>query len=480
MVHSSRLMLTRGWTTLCLLGLLAGQVLGKKWGETGTTKRYTPDWESLDSRPLPAWFDEAKVGIFIHWGVFSVPSYINEWFWWLWKGPTPDPAAKLYMEIFYPGGFAYADFAKQFRAEFFDPHHWADIFHASGAKYVVLTSKHHEGFCNWPSPTSWNWNAVDVGPRRDLVGELAQAIRTKTGMQFGVYHSLFEWFNPLYLADESSNYTKQSFVDQKTMPELYDLVERYRPSVIWSDGSPGTSDYWKAKEFLAWLYNDSPVKDFVVANDRWGSDVECKHGDFLTCQDRYHPTVLPKKKWESCVTLDKYSWGFRRNSRIQDYLTNQTLVETIAFGGNFLINVGPTAWGTIEPIFEERLLTMGDWLSANGMAIYDSVPWTVQKDPKRPKLWYTKQRPKATTNSVSAVYALFADWPAGPDHSLLLSAVKAEPGKTPNCTLLAFEKGIGVTAAESEGGLQLSLPAYPPERMQFVWVVRLENVQERP
>ncbi|BHF82448.1 Tissue alpha-L-fucosidase [Sparganum proliferum] len=401
----------------------------------------------------------------------------------MWKGPTPDPAAKLYMDIFYPSGFAYADFAKQFRAEFFDPHHWADIFHASGAKYVVLTSKHHEGFCNWPSSTSWNWNAVDVGPRRDLVGELAQAIRSKTGMQFGVYHSLFEWFNPLYLADVSSNHTKQSFVDQKTMPELYDLVERYRPSVIWSDGSPGTSDYWKAKEFLAWLYNDSPVKDFVVANDRWGSDVECKHGDFLTCADRYHPTVLPKKKWESCVTLDKYSWGFRRNSRIQDYLTNQelieTLVETIAFGGNFLINVGPTAWGTIEPIFEERLLTMGDWLSANGMAIYDSVPWTVQKDPKRPKLWYTKQRPKATSNSVSAVYALFADWPAEPDHSLLLSAVKAEPGKTPNCTLLAFEKAISVTAEEREGGLLLSLPAYPPERMQFVWVVRLENVQER-
>ncbi|VDN24018.1 unnamed protein product [Dibothriocephalus latus] len=147
------------------------------------------------------------------------------------------------------------------------------------------------------------------------------------------------------------------------MPELYDLVERYRPSVIWSDGCPSTSDYWKAKEFMAWLYNDSPVKDFVVVNDRWGSDVECAHGDFLTCQDR---PILPFVKPQELM---------------------ETLVEVIAFGGNFLINVGPTAWGTIDPIFEERLLTMGDWLAVNGMAIYDSVPWVVQKDPKRPKLW---------------------------------------------------------------------------------------------
>lgn len=105
------------------------------------------------------------------------------------------------------------------------------------------------------------------------------------------------------------------------MPELMDLVKRYRPSVVWSDGAPATSDYWKAKEFLAWLYNDSPVKDEVVVNDRWGSDADCQHGDFFNCADRFHPNKVLPHKWESCITLDRYSWGYRRESSLADYLS---------------------------------------------------------------------------------------------------------------------------------------------------------------
>jgi alpha-L-fucosidase len=112
----------------------------------------------------------------------------------------------------YPPGFTYADFAKEFRAEFFDPAQWAEIFSSSGAKYVVLTSKHHEGYCMWPSKNSFNWNSKDVGPNRDLVGELASAIREKTQLRFGLYHSLYEWFNPLYLSDKSSSFKNQDFV----------------------------------------------------------------------------------------------------------------------------------------------------------------------------------------------------------------------------------------------------------------------------
>ena len=111
-------------------------------------------------------------------------------------------------------------------------------------------------------------------------------------MHFGLYHSLYEWYNPLYLQDKANNFTTQDFVRLKTLPELYELVNTYRPEVIWSDGDwevPEEVDYWNATHFLAWLYNDSPVKDYVVVNDRWGNAAWCKHGDFFNCEDRFNP-----------------------------------------------------------------------------------------------------------------------------------------------------------------------------------------------
>ncbi|CAH1794581.1 unnamed protein product, partial [Owenia fusiformis] len=159
---------------------------------------YSPTWESLDSRPIPTWYDEAKFGIFINWGVYSVPSFGSEWFWWNWKGRHAQ-AYVDFMKANYPPGFEYADFAPMFTAEFYDPELWADMFNESGARYIVLSSKHHEGFTHWPSNVSFNWNSLDVGPHRDLIGDLASAIRSRTNTHFGLYHSLFEWFHPLYL-----------------------------------------------------------------------------------------------------------------------------------------------------------------------------------------------------------------------------------------------------------------------------------------
>ena len=196
---------------------------------------YEANWKSIDSRPLPAWYDKAKVGIFIHFGVFSVPSFVDEWFWnwWLVK---KDPRIVDYMKRFYKPNFTYPEFAPQFTAEFFDPQQWAKLFAQSGAKYVVLTTKHHEGFTLWPSTYSPHWNSFEVGPKRDIVCELNQTIRA-AGLHFGTYYSLMEWFHPMYMAEKKANFsTTRDFVNFKVRPEMEELVNRYKPDIFWSDG----------------------------------------------------------------------------------------------------------------------------------------------------------------------------------------------------------------------------------------------------
>ncbi|MBN3306507.1 FUCO2 fucosidase, partial [Amia calva] len=310
----------------------------------------------------------------------------------------------------YPPNFQYQDFAPEFTAEFFDAKKWADIFAASGAKYVVLTTKHHEGYTLWGSNYSWNWNAVDMGPKRDLVKEIASAVRGHKDLRLGLYHSLFEWFHPLFLEDAANNFTTNKFPLAKSLPELYEIVNQYQPEVLWSDGDGNAPEsYWNSTGFLAWLYNDSPVRKTVVTNDRWGSGCICKHGGYYTCTDRYNPGHLLKHKWENCMTIDQKSWGYRRNADLKDYLTIeqlvQTLVETVSCGGNLLMNVGPTHDGQITPIFEERLRQMGQWLSVNGEAIYNSTPWRIQNDSVTPGVWYTANPQE------KAIYAVFLQWP---------------------------------------------------------------------
>ncbi|XP_043242495.1 alpha-L-fucosidase-like [Amphibalanus amphitrite] len=423
-----------------------------------TSAQYSPTWKSLDARPLPSWYDEAKVGIFLHWGVYSVPSFGDEWFWTRWKDPFDPQHAKFaeFMKKNYRPGFTYQDFAAQFTTELFDPDHWADLLQKSGARYVVLTSKHHEGYTLWPSAVSWNWNSMDVGPKRDLVGDLASAVRNRTDLRFGVYHSLYEWYNPLYKNDRY--YNRSDFVTMKTMPELKELVERYHPEVIWSDGDwTGMPEYWRSQEFLAWLYNDSPVKESVVTNDRWGSGTNCKHGGYYTCHDGYNPGTLQDHKFENCFTLDG-AWGYRRDSPLASYKSIENtlyqVISTVSCGGNVLINVGPTKDGIIMPIFEERLTQLGEWLGLNGEAIYSSKPWTVQHDPTNSDVWYTQRG--------GYVYGISLKWPT--DGFITM-------GSAPNvteCRLLGYD---GVL--EVENG-RVMLPPLQKVKSQWAWVFKFE------
>ncbi|KAK8788168.1 hypothetical protein V5799_022055 [Amblyomma americanum] len=445
-----------------------------------SSARYTPDWPSLDTRPLPPWFDEAKIGIFLHWGVFSVPSFGSEWFWHNWH--EGQPAYVEFMRLNYRPGFTYPDFAPQFTAEFFDPDHWADIFAKSGARYVVLTGKHHEGFTLWPSNVSWNWNAQDVGPHRDLVGDLADAVRRKGGLRFGVYHSMMDWYHPLYLADKASGFQSALFPPAKALPELVEIVERYRPDIVWSDGEwEAPETYWNSTSFLAWLYNDSPVRDTVVVNDRWGKGVRCKHGDFFNCDDQFNPGVLQTHKWENCLPVDKGSWGYRRDASLSDYRTVGELLDilasTVSCNGNLLINVGPTKDGVIHPAFEERLSQLGTWLGVNGEAVYGSRPWKHQNDSATPHIWYTANG--------SAVYVFVMRWPK--NEALYLESLEVSPSA--KITMLGLHSGgpFEWTPARSVGnnisrrtarrGTTVTFPKLTPDKLPtpWAWVLKVEG-----
>lgn len=154
-------------------------------------------------------------------------------------------------------------------------------------RYVILTAKHHDGFALFPSGRS-NWNSVDVGPKIDIVGALSNAVR-KYKMKFGVHYSLLEWFNKLYHDDKKHNFISTKYTDSIIWPDIKFLVNEYKPSVLSADGNEVAYDtYWRSKELLAWLYNESPVKDEIVVNDKWGKGTDCRHGSFYNCKSAYN------------------------------------------------------------------------------------------------------------------------------------------------------------------------------------------------
>ncbi len=356
-------------------------------------KKYEPNWKSLDSRPVAPWFADAKFGIFIHWGLYSVPAWspkgtYAEWYQFFLQDRkvTYGNGEFTGNEVFehhvnkYGEDFTYYQFAPMFKAELFNPDEWAELFKKAGAKYIVLTSKHHEGYALWPSKEAndrgFRWNSMDIGPHRDLIGELEKAIR-KTDIKFGLYYSLYEWYHPLWVND------KEKFVSEHLFPQFKDLIESYKPDIIWPDGEWELTDkQWKSPELLTWLFNESSVAKTIVINDRWGKDLRKKHGGYFTTE--YEETVEYGKPWEECRGMG-FSFGYNQAEDIQDYNSPKalvlTLVDIVSHGGNLLLDIGPNANGKIPPIMQERLLQIGKWLKTNGEAIYGTKKW------KKPVQW---------------------------------------------------------------------------------------------
>jgi alpha-L-fucosidase len=380
---------------------------------------YQPNWQSLDKRPTPVWFKDAKFGIFIHWGVYAVPGWCtkgNYAEWYQYGLQTNDTARQQFHAAKF-GNRSYYDLATDFKAELYNPDEWAKLFERSGAKYIVLTSKHHDGFALWPSKeanTTWGfpWNAVDAGPKRDLLGDLFKAVR-KTSVRAGMYYSLYEWFNPLWKSDPAK------FAATHTWPQMKDLINTYQPDVFWTDGDwDAPPETWKSQEFLSWVYNESPVKDKIVVNDRWGKDVRFKHGGIFTPE--YQPDMdFPNHDWEESRGMG-FSYGYNREEDAWDYNSTQSLIialiDKVSRGGNFLLDIGPDEHGKIPPIMQERLLQMGEWLQINGAAIYNTRRW------KQPFQWSEGRKDYKYKNAHAT-----DDWKTGGDVMLKLT-VDPDPG----------------------------------------------------
>jgi alpha-L-fucosidase len=444
--------------------------------------QYDATWNSINSRPVPEWFSDAKFGVFIHWGVYSVPAWApkgtySEWYWdamldrKLTVEPHADAVANAPTEhepsiwgkhvALYGEDAPYQDFAPQFKAEMFDPDRWAKTIERSGAKYVILTSKHHDGFCLWPSQHAWNWNSVDIGPHRDLLGDLTESVRAR-GITMGYYYSLYEWFNPLYLENP------ERYSLEHMHPQFKDLVERYEPALIYSDGEwDHPEETWHSAELLAWLYNESAVRENVVVNDRWGTDSRSKNGGYFTTEYGEvgeGKSLVEGKPWEEIRGIGA-SFGFNRNEMLDDYMSTRDLVlllvDTVSKGGNLCLNVGPTADGRIPVIQEERLAQVGDWLGVNGAAIYGSSKWRAISEGVSVRY----------TSTPDAVYAISIGWPGD---ELILREPK--PGRETHIELLGHDERLEWT--ESNGSLVIKVPRLAPDAVpgQYAYTFKLSGV----
>jgi alpha-L-fucosidase len=368
---------------------------------------YQPTYESVHTHPVPDWFQNAKLGIFIHWGLYSVPGWAQvgtdlgevlknggwkEWFknnayseWYMNTYQIEASTAQQHHQKTYGKNFDYKDFAPMFNkaAQNWNPDTWADVFKKVNARYVVLTTKHHDGFLLWNSRHK-NPFVQNYYSERDLPGELNDAVR-KRGMTMALYYSGgLDWtFNPKVIediADISVGVPQmKEYVDYANSHWL-ELIERYQPAILWNDiAYPANTNL---NELFAHYYNKIPEG---LVNNRFAQKFEIKDGhqvsdnhfDFETPEYSSFSEIR-ENKWESCRGIGT-SFGYNQVEGPEHYLSVQALihsfVDIVSKNGNLLLNIGPMADGTIPGLQLERLHALGEWLDINGEAIFDTRPW---------------------------------------------------------------------------------------------------------
>ena len=476
---------------------------------------FQADWSSLAAYRTPDWFSDAKFGIFLHWGVYSVPAFANEWYSrnMYVKG---SPAYEYHRAVYGPQSkFGYKDFIPQFTAAKFDAAAWVDLFVRAGARYIVPVAEHCDGFAMYDSDFT-SWDAAKMGPKRDIVGELAQATRAR-GLRFGVSSHRAEhwwWYNegtqydsdvndPRYAglygpasprtlpADSSAAEPNPSHLERWLPPSQAfladwlargtELVDKYHPDFMYFDwwiSQPAFAPY--LRKMAAYYYDESATR---------------KQTPVLTYKQEAFPPntavldiergkldTLRLQPWQSDTSVSIKSWGYVKDDEYRTAASLLTdLIDVVSKNGNLLLNVGPESDGTIAPEIRDVLLQMGAWLTTHGEAIYGTRPWVLygegptnapagREEVNRP---YTAADLRFTTRSGN-LYALGLAWPQ--DGHVLIKTLYTD---TPylahpirEVTLLG-STNVAVHWEQTSRGLAIQLPA---EHDDLPYALKIETL----
>ena len=461
---------------LAATGATALAGCGNRDDDPAEKGNFEATWDSIRTHEVPQWFDDAKLGIFVHWGLYSVPAWATpigelgsiDWAKWFMNNPYSEwylnslridgsPTQEHHRNT-YGNDFEYMDFVPQFNREVenWDPIAMASLFAEAGARYVVLTTKHHDGFTLWPSEVeNPNLPADRRSCSRDIVGELTSSVKSAQ-MRMGFYYSGgLDWsFNPepVNKLDEvwSTIIHTQEFADYADA-HWRELIQKYDPTILWGDiGYPEQSDLAR---IVADFYNTHP--DGVI-NNRFEIRKEgapSRHHDFTT-PEYAKMDAITDYKWETCRGLG-YSFGYNRVETEEHTIGEAELIHLLADitskNGNLLLNAGPMADGTIPAIQASRLRALGAWLGKNGEAIYGTRPWGRATGETADGI------PVRFTSKGNAVYAILLGQPKSKEVALDL-------GVTGERATVSVLGEAGTPEVSYEGGtLKATLEAPLPE-----------------
>lgn len=477
---------------------------------------YEANWESLTRYETPEWFQDAKFGIFIHWGPYAVPAFGSEWYPRLmymdeqiWnanfevKSEKPSGIYEHHVKTYgHPGEFGYKDFIPMFKGERFDAAEWIDLFVQSGAKYIVPVAEHHDAFAMYKSNIT-RWNSVDMGPKRDVLGELFTEARKK-GLKTGASsHLAFNWayfnrkeefdnwdpqYDDLYGVNREKTDQMSDAWRETWWNRTKDIIDNYQPDLLWFDFYLDKEAFRpNHPELAAYYYNKGLEwnKEVVLQNKNFGGFESYPPGTNVLDLERGKMSDIQKSTWQTDTSVGANSWGYVTNwiSKTPNTLIDD-LVDIVSKNGCLLLNVGPKADGTIPEDQQAVLLEIGKWLATNGQAIFGSRPWRVfgegptavavghHTEGKNKDL--TAEDFRFTTND-DKLYAIAMDWPAAGETQITQLAQQSE-----NCQwdikevkLLGYDGNL--EWEHTKEGLSIKLPMEKPGDHAFVFEVDFGN-----
>jgi alpha-L-fucosidase len=464
---------------------------------------FRPDWESLQKYEAPEWYKDAKFGIFIHWGVYSVPAFGNEWYPRSMYSTGSDEYKHHIATYGTQDKFGYKDFIPMFKAADFDAAAWAQLFQKSGAKYVVPVAEHHDGFAMYDSGVS-DWTAAKLGPHRDIIGELAGAVRAQ-GLHFGVsshrvehnfflgvgrtipsdvndpqYAALYGPAHPWLAAPRGTpvsndfTYVSKAWADD-WLARGAELVEKYHPDIVYFDwwiGQPSIRP--SLTRFAAFYYNRSLEYGDHVGVINYKDYAMQEHAAVLDLERGQLGEIRPLA-WQTDTSISNKSWGYIKDDTFKapEFAVHQ-LIDIVSKNGNLLLNIGPKSDGTIPDEVQKVLLDVGSWLNVNGEAIYGTRAWRIYGEgPTKvasgsfhdtDTAHYTPEDFRFTTKG-EALYVIGLGWPA--NAQAVIHALAQATGSEHVQSVALLGSDAKLQFEQSGDGLHVRLPAQAPTKYAY-------------